>query len=109
MGLVVGRQEWKAPYHERRKRKQPDARRIETASWFRRMGTFLLPRLPESPRRSHQRPVEYHRLGGSGKKILTDRKRKKANTACIRQGAVRKRSEERRVGKECRSRWSPYH
>ena len=22
---------------------------------------------------------------------------------------VRKRSEERRVGKECRSRWSPYH
>ena len=24
-------------------------------------------------------------------------------------GKVRKRSEERRVGKECRSRWSPYH
>ena len=24
-------------------------------------------------------------------------------------GAPRKRSEERRVGKECRSRWSPYH
>ena len=24
-------------------------------------------------------------------------------------GAVRRRSEERRVGKECRSRWSPYH
>ena len=23
--------------------------------------------------------------------------------------AVKKRSEERRVGKECRSRWSPYH
>ena len=23
--------------------------------------------------------------------------------------ASRKRSEERRVGKECRSRWSPYH
>ena len=23
--------------------------------------------------------------------------------------AVAKRSEERRVGKECRSRWSPYH
>ena len=23
--------------------------------------------------------------------------------------AVLKRSEERRVGKECRSRWSPYH
>src|SRR6516164_10457327 len=27
-------------------------------------------------------------------------------TACM---AVRRRSEERRVGKECRSRWSPYH
>ena len=24
-------------------------------------------------------------------------------------GAVQARSEERRVGKECRSRWSPYH
>ena len=24
-------------------------------------------------------------------------------------GEVRSRSEERRVGKECRSRWSPYH
>ena len=23
--------------------------------------------------------------------------------------AIKKRSEERRVGKECRSRWSPYH
>ena len=23
--------------------------------------------------------------------------------------STRKRSEERRVGKECRSRWSPYH
>ena len=23
--------------------------------------------------------------------------------------SIRKRSEERRVGKECRSRWSPYH
>ena len=25
------------------------------------------------------------------------------------QGGVNRRSEERRVGKECRSRWSPYH
>ena len=24
-------------------------------------------------------------------------------------GILKKRSEERRVGKECRSRWSPYH
>src|SRR2546427_6153760 len=27
----------------------------------------------------------------------------------VRNGWVRLRSEERRVGKECRSRWSPYH
>src|SRR2546430_4165529 len=27
----------------------------------------------------------------------------------IRQKTFRERSEERRVGKECRSRWSPYH
>ena len=27
----------------------------------------------------------------------------------VRQGRRRSRSEERRVGKECRSRWSPYH
>src|SRR5256885_4930067 len=33
----------------------------------------------------------------AGKKIYVDR------------GGGRRRSEERRVGKECRSRWSPYH
>ena len=30
-------------------------------------------------------------------------------TACYRKEAGLTRSEERRVGKECRSRWSPYH
>src|SRR5256885_8839497 len=30
-------------------------------------------------------------------------------TARPRRGSSRIRSEERRVGKECRSRWSPYH
>src|SRR5260221_7773670 len=28
---------------------------------------------------------------------------------CVRAGLAFRRSEERRVGKECRSRWSPYH
>ena len=32
-----------------------------------------------------------------------------ANCANLMEDAARKRSEERRVGKECRSRWSPYH
>ena len=29
--------------------------------------------------------------------------------ACPMHAEVKSRSEERRVGKECRSRWSPYH
>ena len=28
---------------------------------------------------------------------------------CFNTGMTAERSEERRVGKECRSRWSPYH
>ena len=32
-----------------------------------------------------------------------------ASNKAARDKAVGKRSEERRVGKECRSRWSPYH
>ena len=28
---------------------------------------------------------------------------------CLHVGCIPTRSEERRVGKECRSRWSPYH
>ena len=31
------------------------------------------------------------------------------STGNILRAAVKDRSEERRVGKECRSRWSPYH
>ena len=33
----------------------------------------------------------------------------KENIAVVTHGGVIRRSEERRVGKECRSRWSPYH
>ena len=32
-----------------------------------------------------------------------------AYTAAKKAGVLEERSEERRVGKECRSRWSPYH
>src|SRR3712207_8062918 len=32
-----------------------------------------------------------------------------SHQATTRGGVLTKRSEERRVGKECRSRWSPYH
>ena len=32
-----------------------------------------------------------------------------AGKGTVSKALVEKRSEERRVGKECRSRWSPYH
>src|SRR3712207_9425979 len=47
--------------------------------------------------------------------VFTERKEKKPCSLCskLRKGALirvaKARSEERRVGKECRSRWSPYH
>ena len=40
---------------------------------------------------------------GSGQSVMEMSHRSKVYDAII------KRSEERRVGKECRSRWSPYH
>ena len=45
------------------------------------------------------------------KKIETDAKKSKITTLKFDDTSVNlgKRSEERRVGKECRSRWSPYH
>ena len=36
-------------------------------------------------------------------------RQKEKNTDILMKGIVMFRSEERRVGKECRSRWSPYH
>ena len=39
----------------------------------------------------------------------TDADRYKMETGCFDERTERNRSEERRVGKECRSRWSPYH
>ena len=44
-------------------------------------------------------PREVHTLSKDGTSMNT----------MIRISVTRSRSEERRVGKECRSRWSPYH
>ena len=43
-------------------------------------------------------------MGPKGRNVVLD---KKFGTPLITNDGVR--SEERRVGKECRSRWSPYH
>src|SRR3712207_7699984 len=61
----------------------------------------------EIQRRDHSPPRRaFHRRGRQGDADRLPR-------ACLerRHGPVRfgERSEERRVGKECRSRWSPYH
>src|SRR5260370_30710060 len=43
-------------------------------------------------------------------KVLEDPELRKDRRSAERRAAIRAiRSEERRVGKECRSRWSPYH
>ena len=43
-------------------------------------------------------------------KLLEERDATKVTTAVLAaESGVTERSEERRVGKECRSRWSPYH
>ena len=44
-------------------------------------------------------------LGGNGTKLYCAECKRKRNL----EAGKRTRSEERRVGKECRSRWSPYH
>ena len=53
---------------------------------------------------------EEQEIGVSGYKVSTDDlvKLKRIRKAA-EQGEFDIRSEERRVGKECRSRWSPYH
>src|SRR4030095_12393825 len=42
-------------------------------------------------------------------KLQAGYKKEKAKYAACNNKAKAERSEERRVGKECRSRWSPYH
>src|SRR2546426_12798660 len=61
------------------------------------MAIALATRQP-GPQREERQRKQYAELLSVTRKIL--------NQA---QGVMEERSEERRVGKECRSRWSPYH
>src|SRR2546422_5002447 len=65
-------------------------------------------------------PIFHLERGGLGKLLSPTRRREAVEhavtvlqvserRACRAIGQIRFRSEERRVGKECRSRWSPYH
>ena len=49
------------------------------------------------------------RSSGKGKALTTLKLSETATEAKQARLTTRSRSEERRVGKECRSRWSPYH
>src|SRR3712207_7942169 len=53
---------------------------------------------------------QHHGGGGGGGKAQRQKRHKRARRRGV-VGGLRScnRSEERRVGKECRSRWSPYH
>src|SRR5256885_8294091 len=53
---------------------------------------------------------EIRRLVARGKTVLlTTHYLQEADALADRIVVINRRSEERRVGKECRSRWSPYH
>ena len=49
--------------------------------------------------------------GGNQQKVIVARELSRGNKLIVASQPTRghRRSEERRVGKECRSRWSPYH
>src|SRR5215813_8943576 len=50
-------------------------------------------------------PILHHNVGAEGERLLEKRGAERVVDDDDRDA----RSEERRVGKECRSRWSPYH
>src|SRR2546430_7936193 len=70
--------------------------------------TCALPILPPSDSQACHAPPEYGRCQSwlSVPRTKTSMRPEAHDTA---PGVPPRRSEERRVGKECRSRWSPYH
>src|SRR2546421_3625038 len=56
-----------------------------------------------------RRERELRRAPGSRNRVSSERGVRARACRVAARALVRRRSEERRVGKECRSRWSPYH
>src|ERR1017187_221457 len=72
--------------------------------------TTFLPVLYFWPFLKCQPPMQVSVCQGSGRiSPATPRSMSSAQVPCSQSFLVLLRSEERRVGKECRSRWSPYH
>src|SRR5258707_10543831 len=79
--------------------------------------TCALPILPQGNRSAIMAPADYWAMAGSQTVLFSQ----SINNKGYREGNIgmvggvdtfmsqNARSEERRVGKECRSRWSPYH
>ena len=71
--------------------------------------------LEETGQGSLQLDLNYERVEPAEKEVLSLYEIDQLYNACsegipgLRERAILSRSEERRVGKECRSRWSPYH
>src|SRR2546426_7266 len=64
-------------------------------------------RAPAQPWRASGLPQDVSSAAAARRPALQERHRARGGRRVLGQAAVR--SEERRVGKECRSRWSPYH
>src|SRR5256886_11713072 len=69
--------------------------------------TCALPIWPRLPANVVRRPRRRDERDGAGRGVA--RTRLTAPCLPVGRGHPGSRSEERRVGKECRSRWSPYH
>ena len=93
----------------------PSSRIGEVAAFARRSGkTWFLAVLNGQEECSLQFPLSFLGDGWYEGMVLNDRPSdaaaiKTERVFCRKSDALTGRSEERRVGKECRSRWSPYH